>query len=350
MKKFKHQLTTHSQNCGKNRQQLRECVERYVKLNFGGFMQRSYFLKETYDAKREITELYNFLWPTVASLWNMRWQVNGYLTVRPNATEIELNKRFNEGFDVQRINFKAGVVDKSWEDQQEEFARVLLTSSFAVYESWLAEVQRTLGYSEKLNKELQFPSVGSDGVWGAISTICKVESSAMKKAVYSICKKQDKYSGRELDNLMKCYRYFKECRNAFTHNGGICNQKLLDSYNEFLAIASTSDLKATEVPEHHPVIIGERVRLSIRGVVGLTDIILRIIITIDAELSRSKFAENHFVNVWNSNTQRYRNLKNTHEARLEQFKRYVRQIGFPCSKEVEELLALVSKNGFSFKK
>jgi hypothetical protein len=38
-----------------------------------------YFFPSTESATDQITELFGFVWPTAAALWNLRWQVKGFL-------------------------------------------------------------------------------------------------------------------------------------------------------------------------------------------------------------------------------------------------------------------------------
>ena len=39
---------------------------------------------ETDEAADEITRLFEFVWPTATALWNLRWQVGGFLAIVPN--------------------------------------------------------------------------------------------------------------------------------------------------------------------------------------------------------------------------------------------------------------------------
>ena len=43
-------------------------------------------------------------------------------------------------------------------------------------------------------------------------------------------------------NLILCYRYFKEIRNAQVHSGGIANQTAVDAYNAFLPVSGKAGL------------------------------------------------------------------------------------------------------------
>jgi hypothetical protein len=45
-------------------------------------------------AHDQITELFDFVSPTIIALWNLRWQVKGFLAQVPDAASIDLSNRF----------------------------------------------------------------------------------------------------------------------------------------------------------------------------------------------------------------------------------------------------------------
>ncbi len=59
------------------------------------------FFNSSKNAYKEITDLFNFVWPTTAAMWNLRGQVGEYLTLKPDATDREIYSRFVEGSGVQ---------------------------------------------------------------------------------------------------------------------------------------------------------------------------------------------------------------------------------------------------------
>ena len=255
----------------------------------------------------EITTLFDFLWPTAAAMWNLRWQVNGYLQVRPDASDRELLNRFTMGSNIHGANLKRACVELTWEKQQENFAKFLLVNIIALYESYLCSLLKELSCSnvkeEDIEKKLHFPTSVKNGkktgVWNAIEIITTPQSQLITNGFYLKLSENKKNRKSELDSLMKCYRYFKECRNSIIHKRSIVDQKTYDAYLEFDSIATKDKLGTLEVPDYPIIIKGDAVQVSLRGVVGLCDIILKIIITLDAELSRSKYAEIVFKKYWN---------------------------------------------------
>ncbi len=89
---------------------------------------------------------------------------------------------------------------------------------------------------------------------------------------------------------MICYRAFKEVRNDFVHHGGIASPKAEQCFIDFDALNAGS-LGLKEKPELPQVVDGQPIRLSIRGVVGLSDVVLRLIATLDSELVNSGYGD-----------------------------------------------------------
>ena len=61
-------------------------------------MPRPFFVS-TVGALDEVVRLFDFVWPTAAAMWNLRWQVQGYEKNRDGCTEKELAERFLTGSD-----------------------------------------------------------------------------------------------------------------------------------------------------------------------------------------------------------------------------------------------------------
>jgi hypothetical protein len=260
------------------------------------------FFNSTNSALSQITKLYDFVWPTASAMWNFRWQIKGFITEvgEENLTEQDLLNRFDFGSRIHGVNLKKAFIEHSWENQQEEFAKFLLVYLFSIYESWISEIQQAFGINNNVAKSLQFSTQYDNnhnpirGVFWGINQLNNNQSIIMHDAFYNTLTGYRKYSRTHLDNLLLCYRFFKESRNAISHNGGIADQKLIDAHQAFTQIAKPTDLGIKEVPLHCVPVLGRPILLNLRGVVGLSDVIIRIISTLDAELSDTSFAENEF--------------------------------------------------------
>jgi hypothetical protein len=251
------------------------------------------------DAHREITSLFDFVQPTVIALWNLRWQVQGFLNQVPTATSDDLANRFALGSGMRGGELKLACVDTPWERQKSEFAEFVLSSVIAAFEDYtgrLAEldVTRNDKFRRKVSQSLQFPikvpGQNPRGFSWAISTLT-FPSSALSGVFQNSYKAHRRYSAATLGNLLICYRFFKCMRNMVAHNGGRADQETIDAYNRFSAVSSVAALGLPEVPEHNHLTLKGPIKLELRGVIGLSDIVLRIIRTYDVTLSESALAE-----------------------------------------------------------
>ena len=246
------------------------------------------------DAHLEITRVFDFVQPTIIALWNLRWQVRGFLLQVPGVTSTDLASRFALGSEMRGGELKRACVETPWDRQKSDFAEFVLITIIAAFEEYtarIAELAVPPSRQRNVSKNLQFPTR-----LPATPIAQLVQPSAALRGVFSrSTKKNSKYSIQTLDNLLICYRFFKTMRNVLAHNGGVANQETVDTYNEFRSIGNVSSLGLAEVPVHHPIILGQPVKLELRGVIGLSDVILRIITTYDADLSESSLAEREVI-------------------------------------------------------
>jgi hypothetical protein len=327
-----------------------------VRASLGGeFHMSTLFFSSSSVAWDEITETFDFVWPTAVAIWNLRWQVTGYVNNRPEATPNELFGIFAYGSGIEGANLKRAAIEQSWDQQKEQFAKFVLINLIAIYESWIDEAMLVLNVvpAKDINdvkKQLQFPSGGmknpTKGIWNAIGIITSNESSMLKNAFYQSLLKHRKNSKSNLDNLMRCYRYFKECRNCISHAGGLANNNAVEAYQEFVKVATEADLGLKEVPEYFPIINGQPVRYSLRGVVGFGDVVIRIITTLDAELSRSIGAENEFLQRWKEiNGTKYTLKTKDAQARSIQIGRYAVKMGLPMPISTKDIELFIRNHG-----
>lgn len=99
---------------------------------------------ETDAAADEITRLFDFVWPTATALWNLRWQVDGFLAAVPNATYEDVASRFVTGSGIHGADIRAMSIKTNWDDQKARFAEIVLTNAFAIYESWARRLLRSV--------------------------------------------------------------------------------------------------------------------------------------------------------------------------------------------------------------
>jgi hypothetical protein len=301
-------------------------------------MARPFFLSTSQFRAQHIA-LYDFVHGTTAALWNTRWQVGGYLAAVPDASKEDIDSRFVRGSGIRGVNAKRTFVEQTWDEHREELARVALVNTVALYEGWLADLTKSFSGGNRA-RELQFPSIGvqgrkARGVRDALADMTKAVSPAMLSDITPILRAQTVYRGKELDELLLIYRYFKEARNALVHAGGLATAELVKTYGQMQAVTVTS-ARLTEIPQHTPPVLGQPQELSLRGVIGFGGVIFHIVATIDAELSQTKAAEREFVERFKQK-HGVRDLPKTQPKRSRRVRSLTHKLGFPEPKSVQKI-------------
>lgn len=249
-----------------------------------------FFQSRLFEA--QMTELFDDLWPMVTAIKNLRWQVNGYyheMNVKQNS---KLAARFVDNEDkTNRPNLYRACIEQSWIQQEYNISRNLLTNIFALYEGWIETILAQLCYSNHA-KNFQFPNAAR----ATLRLMQQNPTVSLVDAMYDVYVSQNSGSKLlHLENYLKVYRYFKECRNCIIHSGGKTNLKLVNAYNDVISL-TTNDLDVAEIPRIEPMTSeNELVRLSLRGVVGFSQIVIKIVEVLDMEFIKTDKAVDCFV-------------------------------------------------------
>jgi hypothetical protein len=305
-----------------------------------------YFFPPTRVAVAQISELFDFVWPTAAALWNLRWQVSGFLQEVPESSPVQLNDRFVFGSKIHGTNLKKACVETTWEAQKHQMSGILLTNAFAVYEHWADEILACVGKPGGKGRLLQFDDVrgGKLGLAGTVKSICATESRTLKAAYYPVFCGSPKYSWPLMKNLIACYRFYKELRNSQIHNGGVASKLAADAYAAFAPVSDKASLGMRGDLIHDPISEGDKIALHLRGVVGFCDILFRMMVTVDAELCRSKSAEDVLERKFRS-ARKPSTLSSRANRRHAQILNYCKAAGLPKPVSSEIIRAyLISKN------
>jgi hypothetical protein len=210
-----------------------------------------YMFKCAYDAHVEITRIFDFVQPTIIALWNLRWQVGGFLSQVPGATSDDLANRFALGSGMRGGELKRAAIDTPWDRQKSDFAGFILITIIAVFEEYtarIAEAAVPAASRRKVSTGLQFPTKGSNDT---ISKLTK-QSPSLQGVFLGSCQKNRRYAGRKLNNLLICYRFFKAMRNMLAHNGGEADQETVNAYNNFKAVDTIAHLGLRRKPRTTP--------------------------------------------------------------------------------------------------
>lgn len=254
-------------------------------------MRCFFFQSRLFEA--QITELFDDLWPTVTAIKNLRWQVNGYYHEMGVKQNDKLARRFVESDDkTNRPNLYRACIEQSWEQQEFRISRNLLTNMFALYEGWIEMILPLLCGDKSKARKFQYPNY-------ARATLVEMQhqNAALVDAFYDVYREKNCKSQLEhLENYLLVYRYFKECRNSIIHNGGkVVDQTPINAYHAVAGLTK-EDLDVAEFPEMSPITaINEQIRLSLRGVVGFSQIVMKLVEVLAMEFIKAEKAVDCFV-------------------------------------------------------
>jgi hypothetical protein len=264
-----------------------------------------YFFQDTNTFHEEIVALHDFVLPTATALWTFRKLIEREFEEDPTTTVSALSAKYNNAPGTREsTNLVVPFRNHTWEMQRERLAEVALVNIIALFEMWCDDICEIFG-KEKLAAELQYPTNNtvSHGIRFALQELRVNGSVILSNSIQTTLVQGRKYSLASLDNLLRCYRYFKELRNCLMHRGRECDGKLWGAQSAFIPVASAPALGMDFVPEHLIFKRGDQVHLSLHGVLGFTDVILRIATTVNAELVATLAGEQVLIERIKSNTQ-----------------------------------------------
>jgi hypothetical protein len=305
------------------------------------------FFRASKDALDNITMAFDFVHPLTVSLRYTRRVINEAGNSKISDAEIDYQQIIDPDCVVHGVNYKRAFIETSWDTQEENLAWLLLNNLFAIHEGWAQrlydDVFRGFNYKEKtFVKNLEFP--GLTNKFSNYYVIANKHSSALDNAFYNVYKTASGLDFSKLENYLLCYRFFKEARNCYMHHNFVASQQLVDAYNAYLPFATCNDLDVSEVPIIIQPILGQRVELSLRGVIGFSQLVRRIIIITDVNLLRTTAAEKEFIdrkpNDWNCRT-----LSRDTSCSKGQVERYSGKSGFLRASWAEDYQQFLIDNG-----
>lgn len=261
------------------------------------------------------TQVNDFAQVSAASVWTMRWQVKGffaesgfYSETHTRPKQADLKSRFLAGSGLQRANFRSLVDGQTWPEQAVILAEMTLLTFTSLFEGWTDSISDEAGLSRTNRDALQWPSHAASprfnnagaalpGIDRALQAGQSSISNVMKQCFYLSYKADRQYSLNQIDQLLICYRYWKEIRNAIAHAGGRATDKCLAEESRLSALIPQA-LGMSRVPRLAPLTLNEPMPVILESVLGFGEILHRIVTTVDAELSVSQEAEAIMVRRW----------------------------------------------------
>lgn len=248
------------------------------------------FFPATTKALTRITEMFDFLYPMFAGYWNIRCGITGILKEMPDIAVELINKKFIEGSGIKGVSPHSSAFVRPMEEMHEEFAWIILILLFTIYESWLCDLKNSVFSS------LDTEHMGrGDTLLNELTTHTSIKSQIMSYSFTRSYKTGSNISVSNIKSIIICYDLFKKLRNAYVHNGKIANSDTANAYKRYKKeIKSSIDLNANEIPHIYPIKDKKKIQVSLRGVIGFSDILINLIQTIDCMLIGTKVSEKWF--------------------------------------------------------
>ncbi len=255
------------------------------------------FLEATQGFRRQYTSAMDFVVVAAPALWNMRWQVRGYRESHPGLTKDELMGRFVRGSTVASADL-IGFAEAPFEDQLEQLGRLQLYTVISLYERWLEDLSFLTTVDRR---RLQFPRsstrVRTHSAECVIQRIQRASSPVMED-FRSVLQRDRYYSGTELNDLLIAYRLFKEVRNTFMHQGEMPISTLLSSYAALTSLPALPFGRSARGRSLPHVVSGDPVHITLDGAFSASTVVLKLVMTLDAEFALSAVGEREFLERW----------------------------------------------------
>lgn len=290
-----------------------------------------------FDATRNLAEsnqnLYEFIWPTSVALWHFRAIINGYNIATSGDLEIFNNFKTPESI-INRAALKSAFIDRDFNYLLNNFAQILLEKICSIYDGWCKGVLDVINSSSEFEKNRIIKKMYSPDDYHLLIPNGTERSDFIYSYIYKYIKSDKRNSLSTIKDLLVCFKYFKECRNSITHNNGIAHNRLIFWQSRYSNIAWTA---TKEKPEFCVCGLGDKIELSLRGIVGFSDVVLKIAATLDAEYSCNKNCERLVSEQLKKQILLYKEngkvIPSTHSRRNELIHRLLKKCDFATIKE-----------------
>lgn len=298
------------------------------------------FFECTKSALDRITSTFDLVWPLASGLWNLRCSVNGIMQEYPAIKARELAAKFSVGSGLHGVNYKRAFFERKWHEQQQDLALILLNGLFPVYEEWINAIKDKLNINLAASK-LQFPQDATQEITRCIPN----KSKSMHEFFITYCNMKDR-SVQHIDNYLYCYRVFKEARNCYIHRGGVADTRLCQVYSDYQQgnYNTCQALDVKEVPVFLKPQKDKPIDIDLRGIVGFSSIIIKLILSIETCLIEAPEAEAYFIKKCQSKKLLKLTLSSDKNKRTKQIKQYIRKCGFEKTEHIDDIELLLLQN------
>lgn len=255
-------------------------------------MDKRLFFGVTQQAVDRLTFTMGEYSVALIALEYLRLQTKQIMKRRACVSNSELRNELAAGLSVHWQDFKGLACATQWEQHEVFFSWALLEASISTFEGWVSDVGRIMGLSNGEKTNLQVPE-HFQRVVSRLQREC--HSASMRRAFYDVYGHSCKCCYPAMASMLHCFRFFKEMRNAFVHEAGRASERLVRRIVEYQRICTRSSLHVNEVPVVNPCAIGDVVVPVYRGIIGFTDVLIRILVSYDSELLCTTYGEAEFL-------------------------------------------------------
>lgn len=255
-----------------------------------------FFFSSSQAAAQRITDMFTLFWGIDAGLWNLRCEAKEYFENHSTEEPSKLNKpakvEIVKGLKIHGLDLAAIANDYTWEYEEEFLAEVLLIYATAIFDDWADKfvAESLAGFNDSAKKEEPGENKSDDkrGKGTSNNEIIRRMRSGDFETYLKELKKVDgsrakscSQNGNESDmgyinKQILLYKYFKQCRNCIAHGDKTFSGQVEMAYFQVCNLtAEECDLK--DVPEMVLSAAGSPFELKLRGVVGFTKVLLKII-------------------------------------------------------------------------
>lgn len=255
-------------------------------------MNKRLFFGVTQRAVDRLTFIMSEFSAALIALKYLRHQTKEMLNRQANIKDEELLSKFAAGSLVHWQDFRGLACGTQWELHEEFFSWTLLGASISTFEGWISDMGTVFGFGKDEMTSLQIPERFQSVVSGVHREHYSVP---MRNTFYEVYGQSRKSCYSAMASMLYCFRVFKEMRNAFMHNGGHASERLVQRLSEYQRICTRTSLHTKEVPVVNTCDIGDLVAPVYRGIIGFTDILIRILVSYDSELLCTTYGESEFL-------------------------------------------------------
>lgn len=219
----------------------------------------------------------------MVALETLRLEVLGLQAAYPEISQPQIAARFEINPQTHGSNAFNLVVRRDWDDLLSIHRQLRLIDLVAIYEGWIHSAADELALSQSVTKKLDnFLQAGAPEK--SLADVLGRDVSVARE-LKAACRGHVNNRLARVATLRRCYRAFKEARNAIAHTGNVASARTRDAWNEYDRLRGRWKGISRSAPELPPVTIGAPVTLTTAGVIGFANVVQMMMITFDAEIA-----------------------------------------------------------------